>query len=53
MQSYEIFSANGMKVRTALLSGTKATVNTQTFSEGVYYLNIYTSKGKSTTKLIK
>jgi len=53
MQSYEIFSSNGMKVRTGLLSGTKATVNTQTFSEGVYYLNIHTSKGKSTTKLIK
>jgi hypothetical protein len=53
MQSYEIFSANGKKVRTGLLSGTKATVNTQTFSEGVYYLNIYTSKGKSTAKLIK
>jgi hypothetical protein len=53
MQSYEIFSANGMKVSSGVLSGTEAKLNTQTLSEGIYYLNVYTSSGKTTQKIVK
>ncbi|MEY3844978.1 MAG: hypothetical protein RL293_1400, partial [Bacteroidota bacterium] len=53
MQSYEIFSANGMKVSSGVLSGTEAKLNTQTLSEGIYYLNVYTSSGKTTKKIVK
>lgn len=53
MQSYEIFSASGMKVGSGLLSGTEAKLNTQTLSEGIYYLNVYTSSGKTTQKIVK
>jgi hypothetical protein len=53
MESYEIFSANGMKLSSGLLSGTEATLNTQALSEGIYYLNVYTSTGKTTQKAVK
>lgn len=53
MQSYEIFSANGMKLSSGSISGTNAMLNTETLSEGIYYLNIYTAIGKSTHKIIK
>ena len=53
MESYELFSANGMKVGSGLLSGTIAKLNTQTLSEGIYYLNIYTTIGKTTRKIVK
>jgi hypothetical protein len=53
MESYEIFSANGMKLSSGLLSGTEATLNTQALSEGIYYLNVYTSTGKTTQKVVK
>ena len=53
MQSYEIFSANGKKLSSGILSGTNAKLNTETLSEGIYYLNIYTAIGKSTHKIIK
>ncbi len=53
MESFEIFSANGMKLSSVIISGTEATVNTEALSEGIYYLNIYSSFGKTTHKLIK
>jgi hypothetical protein len=53
MQSYELFSANGMKVGSGLLSGTMATLSTETLSQGIYYLNIYSTIGKTTRKIVK
>jgi hypothetical protein len=53
LQSYELFSANGMKLCSEIISGTKAKLNTETLSEGIYYLNIYTTIGKTIQKIIK
>lgn len=53
MQAYELFSANGMKLSSGVISGTTAKLNTEALSEGIYYLNIQTLYGKTTHKLIK
>jgi hypothetical protein len=53
MQAYELFSANGMKLSSGVISGTTAKLNTEALSEGIYYLNIQTLQGKTTHKLIK
>jgi hypothetical protein len=53
LQSYELFSANGMKLCSEIISGTKAKLNTETLSEGIYYLNIYTTIGKTIQKIVK
>jgi hypothetical protein len=53
MVSFDLFSACGMKVGSGLLSGTEAKLNTQTLSEGIYYLNVFTSTGKTTRKIVK
>lgn len=53
MESYELFSANGMKLISGILSGREATVNTEVLSEGIYYLNVYTTVGKTTHKIVK
>ncbi len=53
MLSYEIFSANGINLTTGIISGNEITLNTERLSEGIYYLNIYTSSGKTTHKLMK
>ncbi len=53
LQSYELISGNGMKLSSGILSGTNAKLNTETLSEGVYFLNVYSSIGKTTHKLIK
>ena len=53
MQAYELFSANGMKLSSGVISGTSAKLNTEALSEGIYYLNIQTLQGKTTHKLIK
>jgi hypothetical protein len=53
MQAYELFSANGMKLSSGVISGTTTKLNTEALSEGIYYLNIQTLYGKTTHKLIK
>jgi hypothetical protein len=53
MQAYELFSANGMKLSSGLISGKTVKLNTEALSEGIYYLNIQTLQGKTTHKLIK
>jgi hypothetical protein len=53
LQSYELFSSNGMKLCSEIISGTKAKLNTETLSEGIYYLNIYTTIGKTIQKIVK
>ena len=53
MQAYELFSANGMKLSSGLISGKTVKLNTEALSEGIYYLNIQTLLGKTTHKLIK
>lgn len=53
MQSYELYSSNGLLLQTGSLEVDKVTLNLRGFSEGVYYLNIITSKGKSTKKIVK
>lgn len=53
LQSYELISGNGIKLSSGILSGTNAKLNTETLSEGVYFLNVYSSIGKTTHKLIK
>jgi hypothetical protein len=53
MESYELFSANGMKVSSGMISGTTAKLNTEILSEGIYYLSIYSSIGKTTRKIVK
>ena len=53
MQAYELFSANGMKLSSGVISGTTAKLNTEALSKGIYYLNIQTLYGKTTHKLIK
>jgi hypothetical protein len=53
MESYELFSANGMKVSSGMISGTTAKLNTETLSEGIYYLSIFSSIGKTTRKIVK
>jgi hypothetical protein len=53
MQSYELFSANGMKLCSGMISGSKTKLNTETLAEGIYYLSIYSSIGKTTRKIVK
>jgi hypothetical protein len=53
MESFELFSANGMKLSSGFLSGTEVKLNTESLSEGIYYLSICTSIGRTSHKLIK
>ena len=51
--AYEIFGSNGLLLESGSLSGTEAMLNTRRFSEGMYYLKVYTSIGQTTRKIVK
>jgi hypothetical protein len=53
MQSYAVYAANGLRVKSGLLSGVDANLNTSELSEGIYFVQIHSATGHTTRKIVK